>query len=458
LVGDSDGDGRLATAGVEPAAPGTRVTWLELFFDLVYVFAFLEVSLTAAAGRDPEALVRGVLILSLLWFAWTMFAALGNAVRGDQGIMPLFGFANVAVIFVAALSIPYAFSEGERGPTADYIFAACYLLARGLQVGAIWYGARSDPRLRPRWLALVAPPLISSALLLAAALVPLVIRGGRPAFAVQVALWVLAIAVAYGVLAVAGDRGLPIVSPRHWADRYAQVVLIALGESFISLGFGSGLQAGLPLTWPVILASGLGVAMIASLAWAYFDMRAIAGERALHRAPKEAQAALAREAYTFLHLPMIVGIILFSLGEKEVLRTIADPRLPISAQPPDVAVAVLFGGVSVYLVALLGFQLRVERWTSVFQIATRVVFLALIPVALVLPGLAALGLLTAGLVTAVVINHVRLTERRRQMRSSALEQERAVEAAETWWRHEEEAPPSRNELRERARSRTGRTR
>jgi low temperature requirement protein LtrA len=271
-----------------------------------------------------------------------------------------------------------------------------------------------------------------------------------------VALWVLAIAVAYGVAAVTGGRGLPIVSTRHWTDRYAQVVLIALGESFISLGIGSGLLAGLPLTWPVVIGSALGVVVIATAAWAYFDMRFLAGAHALHRATEKAQAALARDAYTFLHLPMIVGIILFSLGQKEVLGAIANARQSISRPTSDTAIYLLIGGVFVYLMALLGFQLRTERWASRFQIVTRAALLGLIPVATFLPSLAALGLLAGWLVTTSIINHVRLAERRRELRREALEQERGLEATETWWRYGKEEPPSRHELQKWAKSRIGR--
>jgi low temperature requirement protein LtrA len=451
-----DGSGTLAGRGLEPATPGTRVTWLELFYDLVYVFAFVNVGLTASASRNTETLLRGLLILALLWFAWTTFAALGNAVRADQGIMPLVGLANMAIIFVAAQTIPYAFAGREHGHAADFVFAGCYLAARGLQVLAIWYAARSDPRLHPRWLALALPPLISTALLLAAAFAPHVVHARNPALAVQVALWVLAIAVAYGVAAVTGGRGLPIVSARHWTDRYAQVVLIALGESFISLGISSGLLAGLPLTWPVVIGSALGVVVIATAAWAYFDMRFFVGAHALHRATERAQTALARDAYTFLHLPMIIGIILFSLGQKEVLGAIANPRNPISHPAPDTAIYLFIGGLFVYLMALLGFQLRTEHWASRFQIVARATLLGLIPVALFLPGLAALGLLAAWLVSSATINHVRLAEKRSQLRRSALEEERALEATETWWRYGEEEPPSRHELQKWAKSRIGR--
>jgi low temperature requirement protein LtrA len=454
----SSGSARPAAPGLEPAAPGARATWLELFFDLVFVYAFLNVALTTSAGLTPTSLLRGLLILAPLWFAWTTFAALGNTVRADQGIMPLVGFASTAVIFVAALSIPHTLTQDPRDRDADLVFATCYLLVRALQVFAIWYSARHDPQLRLPWLALAVPAALSSALLLAAALVPpfLFGRNRELAFTVEVVLWVLAIAVAYGVSAVVKTRSLPLVSARHWAERYGQVVLIALGESFISLGTGPRLQAGLPLTWPVIYGSAVGIVVIAALAWAYFDIRQLVGVGALERARGPAKNALARDAYAYLHLPMIVGVILFSLGLKKVLSSVADLDTPNSRPLPDIDIYLLYGGVCVYLGALLAFQLRTGARTDWFQLAARLGLLALIPPALVLPGIAALGLLAAFLLFTTSVNHVRWAGQRRQLRGGVLAEERAVEAAETWWRHGEEAPPSRAELRERARPRRSR--
>jgi low temperature requirement protein LtrA len=448
------GSGQLSGPGLEPAAPGTRVTWLELFFDLVFVFAFLNVSLTAS-GDGPAALLRGLLILALLWFAWTTFASLGNIVRADRGIMPAFGFASVAVIFVAGLAIPSAFTQQPQRHLADFVFAGCYLAVRGLQVLGIWYATRYYPHLRPRWLVLSVPPLISSALLLGAAFVPSLGLYQNHIFATQAVLWGLSIAVAYGVSAVVGNRGLPIVSARHWADRYAQVILIALGESFISLGVGPRLPTGLRLNLPVIYGAALGIVVIACLAWAYFDMRSIAGEHALHRVDSAAQIALARDAYTFLHLPMIVGIIAFALGLKEVVAAIANQPLAFGLPAPATDVYLLYGGAWVYMAALLGFQLRTERWADWFQVGSRALVPALIPLATRLPRIGALALLAVGLGVLLVINHVCLRDRRGRLRATALEQERALEATETWWRYGEEEAPSRDELRRRATPRPG---
>ncbi len=115
-----------------------------------------------------------------------------------------------------------------------------------------------------------------------------------------------------------------VLSAGHWAERHALIVLVALGESIIALGLGP--KRGLPLTGPVAVAALLGVVIVATLWWAYFDTLAFALEQALHQArDPAARLRLARTAYTFLHLPIVAGIILFALGLKDLLAEAASP-------------------------------------------------------------------------------------------------------------------------------------
>jgi low temperature requirement protein LtrA len=431
-------DGRRRTIwGLEPAAPGARVTRLELFYDLVFVFAGLSVTAVAGSELASAGLVRSLLVVALLWFPWTTFARLGNAFRADLGIMPLVGFATMGAVFVAAVAIPDAFGGGRRWLPQDVVFAACYALVRALQVLAFWYASRHDRQLRRRWRVLAVPPLVATVLLFVAAAVPGRSIDGIPEFAARAGLWVLAIAVEYGVGGQFRTEGLTIVSAGHWAERYSQIILIALGESILSLGTGAGLHVGLPLTLPIIGTAALGIAVIAALWWAYFDFLAIAGERALHRCRGAARIALARDAYTYLHLPMVAGIILFALGLKRVHAELADPMVPSTRDSlGEIDTTVLYGGVILYFLALLGFQLRIGRPVDRVQLASTLLPAALIPVAGLLPAVAALGvlvLLTGGL---LLVHRSRVNRPREQLRRAAIEERRALEAEETRWRRE----------------------
>jgi low temperature requirement protein LtrA len=426
---------RRERPGLEPAAPGARVTRLELFYDLVFVYAFLNVTTVTSKTLSPSALVRGLLVLALLWFAWTTFAALGNVVRADQGIMPLIGFAIMGAIFALAVTVPGAFENRPKGLPGDLVFAASYFLVRALQVLAFGYAATGVGRPRRLPLTQGLPVLISTMLLFVAALVPDRFFSGHAEFAARAGLWGLAIAVEYSAGALVRVEEVLIVSAGHWADRYAQIILIAFGESIISLGTGPNLIAGPPLVWPILLAIGLGIAIIAALWWAYFDALAIAGEEALRRTQGEAQFTRGRDAYSYLHLPMIIGIILFSLGLKKVLADIADPStLSLGDTLHGVQRYVLSGGVALYLLALAGFQARTIGGVDRFGLVTIMLIAVQIPIDGLVPELLALALLALVTIGQIAVGAIRARGHRRQLRQRNLAEQRALEAGEIEWR------------------------
>lgn len=159
-------------AGLVPAGPSAKVTRLELFYDLVFVYAFLNVSTVTSKSLTGTALAKSLLVLALLWFAWTSFAALGNVVRTDQGIMPLLGFATMAAVFALAITVPKAFSDKPGGLPGDVIFAASYGVVRGLQVLAFIFASRATQQPQRLPLRFVPPVVTSTALLFVAATVP----------------------------------------------------------------------------------------------------------------------------------------------------------------------------------------------------------------------------------------------------------------------------------------------
>lgn len=414
---------------LEPAAPGAKVTRLELFYDLVFVYAFLNVTTVTDKQVSPAELLKSLLVLALLWFGWSSFALLGNAVRTDEGFGPLLGFATMAAVFLLVVSIPEAFGD-ERAydvPVA-LVLPGCYLLIRTLQVLALWYAGRHDPQVPGRWWRPLIPIMLATALLALAALVtPRVVDDDR-VFPIRAGLWLAAIAVEYGAGLLTRSDGLTLVSVGHWAERHALILLIAFGESVISLGVGPGSQFRLPLTWAVLGASVLGIAVIAALWWAYFDVLAIAAEQVLHRLRGAARRALARDAYTYLHLPMIAGVILLALGLKRVLAVIAED----SAGGLDIPHRrLLYGGIALYLLALLAFQLRTLRVLDRYQP---------IPIALLLvlgfvpwrpPAFLDLALLAVLMAGMLILQAVRSRQRRQRLRRLKLEEQRALEAEET---------------------------
>lgn len=431
-----DARGTRWPRGILPSAPGSRTTRLELFYDLVFVFAFLNVTTVTAGTPDARGLIRFLVVLALLWWCWSGFAALGNLVRTDQGLTPLVGFALAATVFVLALSLPKAFTDRPGGLPGPVVFAVCYFLVRATQVTVFLWVVRTDREVRRRMPVLILPFLIATGLILTAALGPQRLLDGGAESAVRLTLWVAALAVEYGAGLAQHRAGWTVLSAGHWAERHALIIMVALGESIIALGLGPGPTTALPLTWPVIIAALLGIAVVAALWWAYFDTLALAMEQVLHRTREpRTRAGLARDVYTYLHLPLITGVILFALGLKGLIYEGADPATPTWGVPlPGFDMLALHGGVALYLLTLIGLGRRMlgaARWPSIGGV---VLLVALTPVAGRLPELVALAVLALAAVLTVAVQTVVDAPRRRRVRQVALEEQLASEAEQTRWR------------------------
>jgi low temperature requirement protein LtrA len=144
---------------------------------------------------------------------------------------------------------------------------------------------------------------------------------------VLAALWVVALAVDYLGVLIGRGQGWR-VSPAHFAERHGLIVIIALGESIVAIGVGA---AGVSLTPGIVSAAILGIVVIAALWWAYFDVYAVQAQRQLSETSGANRARIARDYYSYLHLPMIAGIVLFALGLKKTLEQIGDPLASVPA-------------------------------------------------------------------------------------------------------------------------------
>jgi low temperature requirement protein LtrA len=156
-------------------------------------------------------------------------------------------------------------------------------------------------------------------------------------------------------------------------------------------------------------AALLGLAVAAALWWAYFDVVALVGERRLRQADTREQTLMARDSYTYLHLPMVVGIVVFAIGVK---RTLADLDSHLSTVPATA----LCGGVALYLLALSAFKRRNIGSFNRQRLALAAVLLALIPLATAVPALLALGLVAAAACGLILFEVIRFTEARQRIR------------------------------------------
>jgi low temperature requirement protein LtrA len=277
-----------------------RVTPLELFFDLVFVFGFTQVTTLLLEDVTWAGLGRGLLVLAVLWWAWASYAWLTNTVDADAGLVLAVMLVATAAMFVAALAVPEAFGRHRL------VFALAFLIVLVMFVGLFALAGRAEPDLLAAVLRMARTTVLGGLLILAAAFVH---SGLRPA------LWLAALAVGFVGPALGGVRGWR-VHPAHFAERHGLILIIAIGEALVAIGFGArgtGLGAG------VILAAVLGLVVAASFWLAYFDFFSVGVQRQLADLRGEQRTTLARDAYTYLHLPMVAGIVLFAFAMKTTL-------------------------------------------------------------------------------------------------------------------------------------------
>ena len=391
---------------IRPTDETHTVTSLELFFDLVFVFAITQVTALMADDLGWRGAVRGLVLLALLWWAWCSYAWLGNQAKADEGVIRGALLLAMTSMFVVALCIPNAWGEGNDGLSEPLILAVFLSLVRFTHLGVYAVAAGSDQELRRQLARTAVPVSIAAGLLVAGAIV-----GGPP----QTALWIAALVVDYGGIYLSGtDWRLP--APGHFAERHGLIVIIALGESLIAVGVGVANQ---PFTWALLAVAVLGLVVSGALWWSYFDVVAPVAERVLRSARGTDRVRLARDSYTYLHFPMVAGIIYLALGLKKVSEYVADSaHHSLSDAIPEAALWSMYGGVAAYLVAHLAFRRRNVGSINLPRAVTAVVLLLVPVVGVDLPALAALAVLAAILTGLIVFEVVRYREARRAVRAA----------------------------------------
>jgi low temperature requirement protein LtrA len=381
------------------------VTSIELFFDLVFVFALTTVTQALADDLSWRGVIRAVLVMGLLWWSWVGYAWLFNVLRADEGSVRVVLFAAMGAMFVLSLSIPEAFDDFPGGLPGPIVVALCYFFFRALHLTIFWIISAEDPGLRRQLIRFTPAVLGATALLLIASTVE-----GRA----QTLLWAAALLVDYGGTYLGGATGWRVRSVSHFAERHGLIVIVALGESIVAVGVGA---AGLPISWPIIVASLLGLTVAGALWWAYFDVVSLEAEHAVARHTGAALARVARDAYSYLHFPLITGIVLLALGLKKVLEYVGDPEHHELSDPlTGIGLYALYGGVVMYLVGQVAFKARTVGTVNPIRLGAAVVLLALIPVAAQVPALAALGILAAVVVVVVAIETFRFADVRDAVR------------------------------------------
>ncbi|MDQ3146185.1 MAG: low temperature requirement protein A [Actinomycetota bacterium] len=274
-----------------------RVTPLELFFDLVFVLAITQC--TALMVSDPTwgGLAEGLLVLGVLWWTWVGYAWLTSVVDPEEGVVRIAIFAAMAALLVAALCVPEAF--GDLGLT----FAVAYGAVRMAHIALFVLASRHDRDLRRSVIGLAVSTLIGVTLVVAASFLDGSAQG---------TLWASALLFDMAGPLLFGAEGWTLV-PGHFAERHGLIILIALGESIVAIGVGA--QAGVDSG--IVAAAVVAIALAGGLWWSYFDVLAsLVADHLGQVNPGREQNELARDAYSFLHYPMVAGIVLVALGSR----------------------------------------------------------------------------------------------------------------------------------------------
>jgi low temperature requirement protein LtrA len=299
-------------------------------------------------------------------------------------------FVAMAAFLVAALCVPGAFDD------TALLFACAYGIVRFAQIALFVLASRGDPALRKSVSGLAGGTAIGVGLLVAAAFADGWAQG---------ALWALALLLDVGEPFLFGADGWKLV-PGHFAERHGLIVIIALGESIVAIGVGAqrGVDAG------VVAAAVLGIAVAAALWWLYFDVVALFAQRHLAAATVgREQNEMARDSYSYLHFPMVAGIVLLALGLKKTLGDVDEPLKLVPA-------SALLGGVVLYLLAHVAFRLRNVHTLNKQRLLCAIVVGASVPIAVKIPSLASLAGLAAVLVALIAYEAVRFAEARDHIR------------------------------------------
>lgn len=389
-----------------PTGEGHRATSLELLFDLVFVYAITAINSSIADRLTVTGLTEGLVLMGLTWFGWSAYAWLGNQARADEGPLRTAMYVAMAGYFVAALTIHEAFGDAAGGLSGPLVFVVAYAVIRLAHL-AVYRAAAGDDRGLRR--------TISQALATTSVVLALLFAGAFVAPVPRLAVWAAAVLIDYAGIFVGSARGWRVAAPGHFAERHAAVVIIAIGESVVSVAVAISRT---DLNWPLLLGALLGIALAITLWRTYFNAVAVAAEHRLRQLTGDDRTRMARDAFTYLHLPVVAGIIGLAVGLRVVLGEMAAHRAGASPAVPGIAMAALYGGAAVYLLALSALRWRVVGRPSIprLVVAGWLTAIAALLWAGSAPPLADVAVMTASFVGLATFDAIRYGRTTAQMR------------------------------------------
>jgi low temperature requirement protein LtrA len=375
-----------------------KVTPAELFFDLVFVYAITQVTALLADDPTPLRLLGGTVVIMLLWWCWCCFAWLGNVVRADTGGLLGVLVVVMAAVLVVSITVPEVYADAEGGVNAPLVFVLCYGIFRLLHLASYWIAHPGDAPLRAtlRRTALmsVAPPF--AVLLIGCAFTGVT----------QILIWLAAVVIDYVAIFLVAGSGWRLASPAHFAERHGLILIIALGESIMAVGVG---VRDYPVTLAVLAGAVAALAVAAGLWRLYFRQLSGDVEERVAELRGDDRTRLASHAYTFLHLPLVGGIVLTALGVEATMHQVADSEhYDLSDPIHGLQAWALFAGVGLFLLGTWAIRWRIGgRPSPILAVSAVVALFAGIGVTHI-PALLSLALLAVA-VAGITAVHGRMT-------------------------------------------------
>jgi low temperature requirement protein LtrA len=380
-----------------------RATTLELFYDLVFVFAVTQVSHLLLEDVSWEGAGKAALALLVVWWAWNYTTWVTNELDPESSLVRGLLLAIMLASLLLAVAIPDAF--GSRA----LLFVGAYV---GIQIGrhlSLTFAAASAGTIERERAGRILAWFVAAGILW--------IAGGFADGSARAALWLAALAVDYGApLVLYWVPGRPRlrgdawdVGTEHFAERFQLFMIIALGESIVLIG---ATTAELELTAARVFAFGLAFLGTAAMWWLYFNYVARIAEHRLELAKD--RVLLARDAYTYLHVVLVAGVVLTAVGDELVIAHPTD-------ELPAGEVAAVAGGPALYLLAHALFRWRMTGSPAWKRLAGALACIAVGGVGAFVPALVLAALLALVLVAVIVSEHIAAARRRARGEPSPLE-------------------------------------
>jgi low temperature requirement protein LtrA len=336
----------------EPIAAERRTSPVELLWDLVFVFAITQVTTLLRSHLTWGGFGEAMVALAMIWWAWSAFVWAVNAAQDSSRVVRLSLLVGMGFIFVAGLALPRAFSVHHA-----LLYVATYAVVRFLHLGLYADASRKGNASWSSIVGFAVTVTIGMALLFVGAFLHDGARAG---------VWAAALMIDYAGpawLTRERLRGLQRVAVAHFAERYSLFVIICLGESVIAIGTGA-----YHLTFPRVTGVSLCLLITVGLWWAYFDELAETAERRLREHDDPVLAAA--DAYSYIHLLLVAGIIIFAVGARQLVHAGAGPL-------DDAGRLALCGGAALYLAGLVAFRLRMRADPEGLKLVAAVALLAI---------------------------------------------------------------------------------